>query len=284
MIKEYKTATAFRSALETRLKNIANAENIDIQKLRRQVAFDRLLSRLFRSCPDQLFLKGGYSMELRIQKARATKDIDLILKTGGTQNTDKDDIHEKLIKAAKTEKNDFFEFFIHQQTLDLEAVPYGGLRFPVEASLDGRLFVRFPIDVVISSLVLDPIEKLDHRDWLGFAGIESKPYPTISREQQFAEKLHAYTYPRDEEENSRVKDVIDMFLLVESGEIDQEFLKQAIKEVFEYRGTHEMPNEIQDPPENWGARFQKLASECGVGDSLVKTLRVLKKFYKELSL
>ena len=81
MTKEYRTATAFRNALETRLKNIATEENVDIQKLRRQVAFDRLLSRLFQFCPDQLYLKGGYSMELRIQKARATKDIDLILKT-----------------------------------------------------------------------------------------------------------------------------------------------------------------------------------------------------------
>lgn len=177
MNKEYKTATAFRSALETRLKNIANEESVDIQKLRRQVAFDRLLSRFFQSCPDQLFLKGGYSMELRIQKARATKDIDLILKTGGTQNTDKDDIHETLIEAAKLQTNDFFEFLIHQPTLDLEAAPYGGLRFPFEANLDGRLFVRFPIDVVISSLILDPIEKLNHRDWLGFAGIESITVP-----------------------------------------------------------------------------------------------------------
>lgn len=276
MTKEYKTATAFRSALETRLRNIANAENIDIQKLRRQVTFDRLLSRLFQSCPDQLFLKGGYSMELRIQKARATKDIDLILKTGGVQNTDKEEIHEKLLEAAKLQANDFFEFLIHQPTLDLEAVPYGGLRFPIEANLDGRLFVRFPIDVVISSLVLDPIEKLDHRDWLGFAGIESKPYPTISKEQQFAEKLHAYTYPRYEEENSRVKDVIDMFLLIESVEIDESLLKQAIDEVFDYRGTHEVPSDLQDPPKNWGPRFQKLANECGIEKSLDEIMKKIR--------
>ena len=66
MSKEYRSAMAFRSALETRLKNISKEKNIDIQRLRRQVAFDRLLSRLFESYPDELFLKGGYSMELRI--------------------------------------------------------------------------------------------------------------------------------------------------------------------------------------------------------------------------
>ena len=85
MSKEYQSAMAFRSALETRLNNISKEKKIDIQRLRRQVAFDRLLSRLFESYPDEFFLKGGYSMELRIQKARATKDIDLILKAGALQ-------------------------------------------------------------------------------------------------------------------------------------------------------------------------------------------------------
>ena len=125
------------------------------------MAFDRLLSRLFESYPDEFFLKGGYSMELRIQKARATKDIDLILKAGALQNSDEDreDIHGKLIEAARMDAKDFFEFQVLEASVDLDAVPYGGLRFPIEAYMDGRLFIRFPMDVVISSLVLDPIEK-----------------------------------------------------------------------------------------------------------------------------
>lgn len=44
----YTTATAFRQALEARLAKIAQRDDIDIQRLRRQVAFDRLLCRLFR--------------------------------------------------------------------------------------------------------------------------------------------------------------------------------------------------------------------------------------------
>ena len=39
----YATATAFRQALESRLMNLARAEQVDVQRLRRQVAFDRLL-------------------------------------------------------------------------------------------------------------------------------------------------------------------------------------------------------------------------------------------------
>ena len=82
--KKYATAAAFRRALEDRLQDIAGKESVDLQRLRRQVAFDRLLARLFQ--PGQPLappwvLKGGYAMELRIKTARATKDIDLTMRS-----------------------------------------------------------------------------------------------------------------------------------------------------------------------------------------------------------
>jgi hypothetical protein len=83
--KQYKTAGAFRVALETRLRTRARDEKTDLQRLRRQVAFDRLLARLFSKGPAAKYpwvLKGGYAMELRIQSARTTKDIDLTLHDG----------------------------------------------------------------------------------------------------------------------------------------------------------------------------------------------------------
>ena len=40
--KRYTTAAAFRRALEDRLQDIAGKEGVDLQRLRRQVAFDRL--------------------------------------------------------------------------------------------------------------------------------------------------------------------------------------------------------------------------------------------------
>lgn len=99
--------------------------------------------------------------------------------------------NEMLQQAASYDLQDLFMFNVGTPTADLEAVPYGGSRFPVEAHVDGRLFVRFPIDVVVSSLILDPVEKLMSRDWLDFAGIKTEAFDTISPEQQFAEKFHA---------------------------------------------------------------------------------------------
>src|SRR5271166_190231 len=59
--RAYATAGAFRRALEERLKRISQAEQMDINRLRRQVSFDRLLARLFQVEPAPWALKGGYA-------------------------------------------------------------------------------------------------------------------------------------------------------------------------------------------------------------------------------
>src|SRR5947209_8536197 len=68
---------AFRTALEERLKRASLTDQIDPNRLRRQVSFDRLLARLFREESPPWVLKGGYALELRFKDARSTVDIDL---------------------------------------------------------------------------------------------------------------------------------------------------------------------------------------------------------------
>jgi hypothetical protein len=63
--KSYKTAGAFRAALEARLLIRARETGTDLQRLRRQVAFDRFLARTFSKGPRATYpwvLKGGYAM------------------------------------------------------------------------------------------------------------------------------------------------------------------------------------------------------------------------------
>jgi hypothetical protein len=202
--KRYATAVAFRRALEDRLQDIAGKESVDLQRLRRQVAFDRLLARLFQAGWPRVLpwvLKGGYAMELRIKAARTTKDIDLTMCSVVTSDEKKDDkknlaVLEKLQEAATFRSDDFFVYTIGEPIADLDAAPYGGARFPVEVRLDGRVFVGFHLDVGIGDAVMEPLEVIEGRDWLGFAGIASPSLYLIPREQQFAEKLHAYTLPR----------------------------------------------------------------------------------------
>lgn len=65
--RQYATAGAFRTGLETRLIERARRDAVDLQRLRRQVAFDRLLARMFDpslSIRQSWVLKGGYADEL----------------------------------------------------------------------------------------------------------------------------------------------------------------------------------------------------------------------------
>ena len=77
--KTYSTAGAFRRVLEERLKKTSQADQTDLNRLRRQVSFDRLLARLFHGETVPWILKGGYALELRFRNARSTVDIDLTL-------------------------------------------------------------------------------------------------------------------------------------------------------------------------------------------------------------
>ncbi|MFZ4397343.1 MAG: hypothetical protein ACOYOU_17145 [Kiritimatiellia bacterium] len=55
----FSSDTAFRQALESRLMNASRTEKVDLQRLRRQVAFDRFLCRLFHAPAVPWALKGG---------------------------------------------------------------------------------------------------------------------------------------------------------------------------------------------------------------------------------
>jgi hypothetical protein len=57
--REYGSGLALRTALEERLKRISREQAVDLQRLRRQVAFDRFLARLFRHGDKNWVLKGG---------------------------------------------------------------------------------------------------------------------------------------------------------------------------------------------------------------------------------
>ena len=68
--RHYATAGALRAALETRLLERSRRDDVDLQRLRRQVAFDRLLARMFDpadAARHGWVLKGGYALELRFQ-------------------------------------------------------------------------------------------------------------------------------------------------------------------------------------------------------------------------
>lgn len=278
--RAYITAAAFRRALEERLKNRSQAEQIDINRLRRQVSFDRLLARLFRDDPAPWALKGGYALELRFKSARSTIDIDLTVQRV-VEATEGGDavrvIREMLQNAADVSLDDWFEYTIGPPVMDLTAAPYGGARYSVETRMDGRIFARFHLDAGVGDVVIQPLETVECHDWLGFAGIKKPRVRMISREQQFAEKIHAYTLPRSSP-NSRVKDLIDLALLVGENQLDRRKAFNALRLTFERRNTHALPTTLNAPPEDWQTPFEALAEECGLQAKIAAVFDGVRKF------
>ena len=287
--KQYKTAGAFRAALEARLQARARDEKTDLQRLRRQVAFDRLLARLFSKGPKSNYpwvLKGGYAMELRIRSARTTKDIDLTVHDGTRLPKNPKDRGEEvrmmLQEAAAADLRDYFEFLIGEAREELDGAPEGGSRYPVEARMDGREFARFHVDIGIGDEVLEPLDVVEGRDWLAFGGIEPPSFPVISAEQQFAEKLHAYSFPRGERANTRTKDLIDMVLLIRQEKLDKSRVKLAVGATFARRATHDIPENLEPPPEEWAPVFAALAQECSLDVSLSYGFEIVRGFVEKI--
>lgn len=259
--KQYKTAGAFRAALEARLQARARDEKTDLQRLGRQVAFDRLLGRLFSKGPKANYpwvLKGGYAMELRIRSARTTKDIDLTLHDGTRLSKNPkergEEVRMMLQEAAAADLHDYFEFLVGEAREELDGAPEGASRYPVEAQMDGREFARFHVDIGIGDELLEPLEVVEGRDWLAFGGIEAPSFPVISGEQQFAKKLHAYSLPRGERANTRTKDLIDMALLIRQKKLDKSRVRHALGATFARRATHDVP-ETRTTPRGVGTGF-----------------------------
>lgn len=256
----------------------------DLPRMRRQVAFDRLLCRLFAKEDAPWLLKGGYAMELRIKSARTTRDIDLALKwmPGGETQWNDAAVRRLLESLAQADLGDGFEFVIGEPTMDLDAAPYGGSRFPVQASMGGRTFANFHLDVSAGDVLREPFELLEGHDWLGFAGIAAAKMSAMSREEQFAEKLHAYSLPREGRPNSRVKDLVDLLLLVESGSLDPERVGQCIQTTFRRRDNHPVPVSLEPPPQTWAGRYAEMASKCGLSQDVEVAFSCVAKFFSGL--
>ncbi len=281
MTTTFKTPTDFRKSLEARLKSIANKTDQDLQRVRRKVAFERLLARIFHQDADSFILKGGYAMELRFATARATKDIDLtcLHRTDGSDSTMEAIIVRELRQLVKEDLNDYFTFEVGQARMDLDNAPYGGARYSVSSFVDKRLFVRFQLDVG-ADVIVDSIEQVDGSDWLEYCGIDTPKIQMISIEQQLAEKLHAYSLPREQRLNSRVKDLVDMLLLTELRQINADSFKSTIQKVFKARGTHTLPGFLEPPPSEWEPLYKALANECGVKQTMPQAFGVLNKFFQ----
>ncbi|MBX3412560.1 MAG: nucleotidyl transferase AbiEii/AbiGii toxin family protein [Pirellulales bacterium] len=285
MGKSFKTAAAFRTSLEERLKQVATQRDVQINSLRLKVVIERLLARLFAIKDPPWLLKGGYAMELRYRpRARTTKDIDLSVRTGhGELAARLEEIRDELQEAAELDLGDYFVFQIAQPSSELQGAPDGGARFPVTALLAGRTFAKFHLDIGFGDPISATPEELVGQDFLGFAGVAPAKVLAVPKAQQFAEKLHAYTLPWTDRPNTRTKDLVDLVLFVTIDPPAKQAIRAAIEATFRLRNTHPVPSELPPPPEAWRTTLSAMANDASLATTdLDEGFRLVAEFYQDV--
>jgi predicted XRE-type DNA-binding protein len=190
--RAYATAHAFKAALDQRLRNVAEP-GVGIARRRQLLVFDRYLARLNRALGDNATLKGGLMLEVRLERMRTTRDIDLRV-TGSP-----DGLLHRLQEAGRIDLGDFMTFEVrtdlrHPDIAGL-GIRYEGQRFRAESRLARMLYGQaFGIDVAFGDPMLGEPEVVTGDDLLSFAGIEPATLRLYPVETHIAEKLHAYTW------------------------------------------------------------------------------------------
>ena len=88
--------------------------------------------------------------------------------------------------------------------------------------------------------------------------------------QPFAEKIHAYTFPWRDRPNTRVRDLVDLVLLIDTGLLEPAATVTALRLTFARRATHPLPAELPPPPEGWATPFAALAEEVALVERTVE--------------
>lgn len=256
--RSYATSEAFKEALDQRLRSSASL-GAEFERKRQHLVFDRFLARIVAEFGNAAMLKGGLVLELRLERARTTKDVDLTI--AGSPY----DLLARLQEACSKNLGDFMIFEIAADAdhpeIQNDGMKYDGFRFRATCKLADRFFGQaFGVDVAFADALFGEPGIVVAKDVLGFAGIAPPTIRIYPIETHIAEKLHAYNMPRMRP-NSRVKDLPDLALLATAQELDSQRLRSALELTFAFRNTHPLPGCVPQPAVDWRTPYEAMASE-----------------------
>ena len=250
-----------REALLARMRNVAREATRDepVRRVHLTVAIDRFLVRLLATTAwGAWVLKGGYANQLRHPgEARFTEDVDLRIDAAI-------DLASGMVAAAIGHVlDDSFTYELPAAPRRLPGPPGGGLRFVVVARIAGAELVRFKLDISSRDAITGELERHPSDPVVERLGFEPAWFPVYPVAQQFAEKLHAYTLPRDVE-NTRAKDLADMVWLTRRHAFSSDALIEAATATFARRASHAWPPVPAKPPAAWARQYASLRKEMAL--------------------
>jgi hypothetical protein len=206
--RSYPSPAAFRQALTDKLRAKAETSQWTLQQLQRQMAYDRLLERLY-LVDEGWVVKGATALLARDIGVRATIDVD-VYREAAREVAEAD-----LRVAAARDIGDWFAFELSAGRPVAAGAP--GVRIPVTAYIGPTVWVSFNVDLVGSDLRMtgepDPVPPLAR---VVMPDVEQHGYRAYPLVDHIADKVVAMLEPHGERgmPSTRFKDLVDMVAIV----------------------------------------------------------------------
>lgn len=240
--RSYASPAAFRRALTDRLRGLAATSHWPLQHLQRQMAYDRLLERLYLA-DDGWIVKGAAALLARDIGVRATIDIDMYHHAAS-------EVAEALLRAAAARDiGDWFRFEIRPARPLLS-----GTRLPVTASIGAAVWAGFHVDLVGSGLTMtgqpEDVPPLARVVMPQVRQHGYKAYPLVDH---VADKVCAMLerHGPDGAASTRFKDLIDLVAIAGAASVQAGPQASALRSEARRRGLA-LPGRLAVPdPARW---------------------------------
>lgn len=226
-VDRYSTPAAFRRALTDMLKESARTSPWSVQQLQRQVAYDRLLERLY-LVDDGWIVKGATALLARDLAMRGSLDVDIYRAVA-------QEIAEVDVRAAAAlDIRDWFRFEIGP------AYPIGNksARMPANAIIGATTLVAFHIDLLGTDIRMtgqpDDVPPVARAI---IPEVEQRGYRAYPLADHVADKVAA-TYERYGKlriPSTRYRDLVDLVAIVGGATIEAEAQLIALDSEFDRR-------------------------------------------------
>lgn len=224
----WRSPEATRRALSDRIANRYDPEERP-QRLR-EVAYRRLLFRLFTTQPERWVVKGGAALLLRLDPNRSSNDIDLAYVQEAVEHAV---AVQALVEAASYDAGDFFEFEIAPGGfVDADHPLERAYSVPVVARVGEREFARFSVDLALprQDLEVDWIEP--ETTVTGEPAVDAiPPLAALGFPSQVADKVCAM-YERHGQHrvhSSRARDLADIAMIAGQVDVDGSELTDRVR-------------------------------------------------------
>lgn len=224
----------YGKSIRSRLLNVSKNESVFYQTILTRYFQERLLYRMsLTSYRNNFYLKGGALMyAFERFAARPTLDIDFL---GCNISNDGDNligVFQKICSVTCEEDGVVYDVE-HITTQNItEFKNYHGIRISIPVSMD-TISQVMTMDIGFGDVVTPSPISLDYP--LLLDNLPSANIMAYSIETVIAEKMHAVIDLADQ--NSRMKDYYDLFLILSKEDYKKDVLQEAIKRTFENRHT-----------------------------------------------